>query len=451
MTPSSYSGPDSDGNFGSLPLNINTITGVPSKILIVDDEPDILEELAECLEDEGFEWVSAQNGESALKCVEDDETIGVVVTDIRMPGMDGLALSRTLLEKHAFARDLVVIVVTGHAGMREAIEALQIGAEDFLTKPISPDHLLHSVRRAEEMIHLRSSERLFKERLKQEVEDKTEDVRRLADNLEQQNQELVAKNEELNVVNRLKGEFLQMINHELNTPLNAISGFSHLLLHNPAVINDPGASANVKYICSGVRRLSKVVESVLSMAELTGGGASLAASTFSSDDVLSSAEEHFAKTLAGHDLDPEFEAEGNLANATLQCISSGEPFDLEADFSRLRSVIDRLLENGVKHGGGELTLTAYQEGDMACFAVSDNGQGMTEEEIDIALTPMRQVDGSTKRRVEGIGLGLSLAKGIVELHGGRLSVEDTSGGGTTVVVSVPRKILTNGTSNDAGE
>lgn len=86
---------------------------------------------------------------------------------------------RYLNDNYDDTRDLNVIVVTGHAGMKEAIEALQLGAEDFLTKSISPDHLLHSVRRSEKMIRLRAKERLYQQHLESEVKEKTAEVRKL--------------------------------------------------------------------------------------------------------------------------------------------------------------------------------------------------------------------------------------------------------------------------------
>ncbi len=164
-----------------------------AKILIIDDEPDIVDEVVEQLEDEGLVCVSAYNAAQALELIEADTAIGVVVTDIRMPGMGGLEMARKLSDDYGDSRDLFVIVVTGHAGMKEAIEALQLGAEDFLTKPISPDHLLHSVRRAGEMIHLRANERFYQQKLEQQVQAKTTEVRELAADLAARNQELHTK------------------------------------------------------------------------------------------------------------------------------------------------------------------------------------------------------------------------------------------------------------------
>jgi len=413
---------------GNVPVNIKMSGAAPTKILIIDDEPDILDEVSECLEDEGYEWLTAQNADDAIRLVESDPDIGIVVTDIRMPGMDGLDLSRKLIGDYGSSRELFVIVVTGHAGVREAIEALQIGAEDFLTKPISPDHLLHSVKRAEEMILLRTSERLFKQRLEQEVKEKTADIRTLAADLEERNRELEQKNKDLSVVNRLKDEFLQMMSHELNTPLNVISGFAQLLQQNESVRNDPALDTSVSHILAGADRLIKAVAAILSLADMAAGHVTLAYSTFSSDDLLASVESDFPR-LAGE------------TGATLKCEPPDQPFDLTADNSQLLTAINLLMDNGIKFGGGVLVLNAHQDGDFANISLSDNGQGMTDAQIVMAQEPLRQIDGSTRRRVEGIGMGLALVRGIAQLHGGQLSIESASGKGTTVTISLPLKPL----------
>ena len=184
-------------------------TDVPSElpsVLIVDDEIDIGEAVVEMLEYEGVTCLSAVSAQAALDLVQSDASIGVVVTDIRMPGMDGLEMARQLKAKLAPERDVFIIVVTGHAGMKEAVEALKLGAEDFLTKPISPDHLLHSVRRAGEMVQLRQHERGFQKQLAQEVKIKTDDLNEA--------------NHKLSAANCIKDQFLSVMGHELRTPLN---------------------------------------------------------------------------------------------------------------------------------------------------------------------------------------------------------------------------------------
>ncbi len=152
------------------------------KILVVDDEAPIREELVEYLARKGYDCVSAPGTGAALEALHDDPDLAIVLVDIRMPGRDGLELLSTA--KAEIDRDLEFVILTGHGGAGEAIEALRLGAQDFLTKPVDLKHLGHVVQRTDRMLYLRQSERLFKESLKAEVEAKTGEVKSLLQDLE---------------------------------------------------------------------------------------------------------------------------------------------------------------------------------------------------------------------------------------------------------------------------
>jgi len=152
------------------------------KILVVDDEAPIREELVEYRAREGYDCVSAPGTGAALEALHDDPDLAIVLVDIRMPGRDGLELMSTA--KAEIGRDLEFVILTGHGGAGEAIEALRLGAQDFLTKPVDLKHLGHVVQRTDRMLYLRESERLFKESLKAEVEAKTGEIKSLLQDLE---------------------------------------------------------------------------------------------------------------------------------------------------------------------------------------------------------------------------------------------------------------------------
>ncbi len=404
----------------------NSAIPMAAKILIVDDEPDIVEEVVEQLEDEGLECVSAGNSADAMNLVQTDKNIGIIITDIRMPGMDGLEMARRLNEEYRDSRDLFIIVVTGHAGMKEAIEALQLGAEDFLTKPISPDHLLHSVRRASEMIHLRTNERHHHDHLEREVMERTAEARQLAADLAERNRELNRKNQELTVVNRIKGEFLQMMSHELNTPLNAILGFSQLLQEPSEKNTGEKVKKCADHIYSAGMRLTKTVNSILTLSSLSAGDFPLTYIQFTAHSFIDSVAAESTEIL-------------NEWGAKLDRAFPQPPFDMDGDYMLLQKAIGGLIENAAKYGpqGGSVSLTMIRDDDRVRIEVSDDGPGMTAEQVAIAMEPMRQVDGSSSRKFEGMGLGLPLAQGIAELHGGSLTIDSTPGNGTTVTLSVP--------------
>ncbi len=155
-----------------------------NKVLIVEDEAEIRQEVRECLTDEGYDCVEAANGEQGLELIRRDPEIVVVLADIQMPGRSGLEMIAAAKTEVGDGRELEFIIMTGHGGAREAIDALQLGVMDFLEKPIDVDHLVHVVRRAEELAVLKRARRRFQESLKADVEAKTIEIRGLLGSLE---------------------------------------------------------------------------------------------------------------------------------------------------------------------------------------------------------------------------------------------------------------------------
>lgn len=155
-----------------------------NKVLIVDDEADIRDELIECLTDDGYECVAAANGEEGRSIIQRDAEVAIVLADIQMPGKSGLEMIAAAKSEIDKDRELEFIIMTGHGGSAEAINALQLGVMDFLTKPIDVNYVLHVVRRAEELVLLKRAQRHFEEGLKADVQAKTLEIRKLLGNLE---------------------------------------------------------------------------------------------------------------------------------------------------------------------------------------------------------------------------------------------------------------------------
>jgi DNA-binding NtrC family response regulator len=154
------------------------------KVLIVDDERAIAEEIAELLGFDGFSGCEiACDGNQAMDIIEVHDDIAIIITDIQMPGLDGLQMIQKLQSKYKSKRDFATIVITGHGGTKEAINALQLGAMDFINKPISSDQLLNAVSRAAEVLQLRKQDTESRQSLELKVEERTQEVRMLSEDL----------------------------------------------------------------------------------------------------------------------------------------------------------------------------------------------------------------------------------------------------------------------------
>ncbi|MBV9044031.1 MAG: PAS domain S-box protein [Alphaproteobacteria bacterium] len=227
--------------------------------------------------------------------------------------------------------------------------------------------------------------------------------------------------------NRAKSAFLAAMSHELKTPLNAVLGFSEIIKDEMLGPITPapyrGYAADIH--TSGTRLLA-IISDILDVARLSGG-----AITLNTRPCMAASLAEEAATMA------------RLATKDVRSVAIDAPDSLpqvEADPQWLRQALANLLSNALKFTpeGGEITLTvtASVTGAMS-FAVHDTGIGMDNDKISAALEPFRQLDRSLARRFEGAGLGLSIAKSLIELHGGELLIESAAGAGTTATLVLP--------------
>lgn len=238
---------------------------------------------------------------------------------------------------------------------------------------------------------------------------------------------LEASGRELADANRQKSYFLQNLNHEIRTPLTAVTGWAEVLEDaeemTPAQRRDALAQ-----LTRSAKNLLMLVEDLLDLSRLESGSLAVRHEAVPVrplvEDLFSTAEPGAAQKgvrLVRDRLDP------NL------------PGDVWADPLRLRQVLWNLLDNAAKFtpDGGEIGLSVWREGDLWRFVVRDTGIGIPEEELPRIFERFRQGDGSISRRHRGIGVGLALARSLTELMGGQISVESRTGQGSRFTVTLP--------------
>ncbi len=230
--------------------------------------------------------------------------------------------------------------------------------------------------------------------------------------------------------NRAKSEFLANMSHELRTPLNAILGFSEViagrLFGGQAIDRYADYASNINV--SG-RHLLSIIDDILDLSKIEAGYAELVENDVELDEVVQA-----ARTLFGE----RFERSG----LELRIKIPGPTIRLRADERKLTQTIVNLLSNALKFTppGGNVTLAAVAEADGGlAISVSDTGIGIAPELIETALSPFGQIESTFSRQHHGTGLGLSLAKSLIELHGGTLALESVLGAGTVVTVRLPKE------------
>jgi len=267
--------------------------------------------------------------------------------------------------------------------------------------------------------HLRGQIRELQEtkaRLEQQGRDMEEMTRRLR-----------SARDEAERANRAKSEFLANMSHELRTPLNAIIGFSEMLESGYGGALSERQASYTKDIHDSGQHLLQIINNVLDMSKVEAGQYQLYETAVDLRDVARAS----IAILSGRAREQGLSLELAI-DPTLPCVM--------ADERTLRQVLLNLLSNAVKFTphGGRVTVTGSVQpnGDLALH-VQDTGIGIAAEALDLVMEPFRQANGSFSREYEGTGLGLTISKNFVELHGGRLAIESEVGVGTMVSVILP--------------
>jgi signal transduction histidine kinase len=407
-----------------------------TKLLIVDDERESAEEIAELLTFNSFmECEITDDPFLAMDIVETDEDVSIIITDLKMPGLDGLQLIKKLRDRYINSRDFAVIVVTGHAGTKEAIKALQLGAIDFITKPISPDLLLHAVSRADETLQLRKLEKQFREHLVHNVEARTQEVRLLSDDLLREKRKLRSLNQNLSASNKIKSEFLSMLGHGLRTPLTPILGFAELIAITSSEKGDMEQHRYSKTISAAGFKLLRVINSMLDLVDIDSGDLKLNIAEVNMVDVVDRVVEL---------LKPQ--AESSSITLTTTIAKTLAPM-IHGDEKRLTQAIYNVVDNSIRYSPSDTTVDVEVSnlGVDLSISISDNGLGMDEVEVMAARETFSQIEGRVKQGFDGIGfgLGLTLANISIELHGGKMNISSRKGEGTTVKMAIPsQSVLT---------
>jgi len=226
---------------------------------------------------------------------------------------------------------------------------------------------------------------------------------------------------------RAKVAFLSAMSHELKTPLNAVIGFSDLILHETfGPIGEPRYRSYIGDIHDNGRRLLAMINDVLDLTRVEGKLIELEEETVALADAVSASADSLRESHKDA-AEIDIEAPQNL------------PY-LRGDAKRVRQVLTHILSNAIKFtpADGKISVRCWLEdtGELA-VCVRDTGIGMAEDRIAQALEPFKQLDNRLARRFEGVGIGLPLAQALVKLHGGVLTIDSAQGSGTAVTITFP--------------
>jgi len=379
-----------------------------ARILIVDDDPSLLKALPEAVRLR-LKNVAVDTCDSAAEALGKigSTDYDAIVADIKMPGMDGLAL---LAEIRTLRPDTPTVLITGHGHDDLAVLALRGGAYDFVQKPIDRDYIVGSLTRA-----IEERER------RRRVEEQQVFLGQHAELLEKIVEE---RTRELREANRLKDQFMAMLSHELRSPLGAIRMWASLL--RSGKLDAERTARAIEAIERSAITQGQLVEDLLDVSRITAGKLVLDARPIDLAAVAEAAVDAVRTDAEAKQVRLE------------QVFELGE--GVQGDPARLQQVVWNLLANAVKFSprGGRVLLRLARADGQAIISVRDEGEGIAPEFLPHIFEPFRQADGTSTRAYGGLGLGLAIVHDVVELHRGTIEVESKGKGqGATFTVKLP--------------
>ncbi|WP_414565960.1 MULTISPECIES: ATP-binding protein [unclassified Anabaena] len=395
------------------------------RILVVDDDEVDRMAVGRALTQAGvcMKLSEVDNGNDALAALK-STTYDCVFLDYRLPDQDGLTLIQTL---RAAEVKVPMVVLTAQGDEQIAVELMKAGATDYLSKSrVGAETLAQVLRHAMRVHRAEMQAALANQRLRES----NEQLIRKNQELESQRQQIQLQNFKLLEASRLKSQFLATMSHELRTPMNAIIGFSQILLRPKFGHLTQKQTDMVERILNNGKHLLMLVNEVLDFSKLEGGRLELKPELFDLTKVI------------------------NLGVAEMRSLAEAKKLSLRVDIDienpwifndsvRVRQILVNLLSNAIKFTESGCIWVEIEEvaKNRVALVVRDTGIGIATKDFPYIFEAFRQVDQSITRKYAGTGLGLAIIDSLVRMMGGKIILESQLGVGSMFRIEIPRQVL----------
>ncbi len=361
----------------------------PDTILLVDDDPFILEGVGDLLTLSGYDVILADDGSTALPLLEHHHP-HLIISDLRMRVMDGYEFCDAVRSNPNWAA-IPFIFLTAHGESRDVQIGHSKGADAYITKPFNPDYLVTIVK-----------SRLQRVR---EIESYTQSE-----------------------VERMKQQLMTIFSHELRTPLTYVYGYISLL-EDHAMLSPDEIDMMVGRVRRGAERLLKLIEDLTLMIRVDSGVAET--------EVIQKRRPCDLKALIFETVG-DYQEEAAEAGIRLT-IEAADALVAPVMQTYVRDALGRLISNAIKFSkgrGGDVVVSLYRDGEMAAISVQDHGIGIRRGEQESIFQRFNQLNREEMEQ-QGIGLGLTISRSLIRLHGGNIVVRSAPGEGSTFTVTLP--------------
>lgn len=364
-----------------------------AKVLVIEDEEELREIITEILGAEDFEVISADGGHSGITLAH-DEIPDLILCDVMMPELDGYGVL-TALRQNPFTETIPFIFLTAKAAKDDWRQGMELGADDYLTKPFTADELLRAI-----------TTRLEKQSAIERGSRKK--------------------------LNELRSNITHSLPHELHTPLNGIIASSSFLLDEYHSLEQDEVLEMLESIHTSGQRLYRLTQNFLLYAELE-----LTAKDFKRVKALRNGEEKSYTKTAITEIALQKAKQANR-EADLQ-LDLQEAIVLLPEV-KLKKIIEEIVDNAFKFSPANtlVRISSSHEGNSLNVDIIDNGRGMTASQI-MNLGAYQQFERKLYEQ-QGSGLGLAIAQRLTELYGGKITIESSPGQQTIVHIVLPCKL-----------
>jgi signal transduction histidine kinase len=369
------------------------------KILVVEDEEIIRMMFKQSFSNWGFKVDTAENGKEAFdKC--QNGAFDIVVTDLNMPVMDGMELLKKLKAKVPHQE---VVVVTGYATIESAIEAMKLGAYDFILKPVNFDHVQFTINKLYTKIRA-----------------------------EAENEELREVNTQLMELHEMKDKFLYITNHEIRTPLTIIKGYIDVLR---GLIPNPGGEVTetLTILEDTTTELNELVDRMHLLKSLELGEIVRDSDSLDLKDILSKVYRELGSLF-------------KIRNIDLRVMVDKKSLFVTGDYRQVRLLMRELLHNALKFtpDKGSVVVKLELKNDLIHYSVKDTGVGIPYEKHKLIFDRFYEIQDVVNHRSSkkdfmggGLGIGLSMVKEIVEGMKGQVELVSEPGEGSEFRIILP--------------
>lgn len=389
------------------------VDNIPVKILIVDDREDNHLSLESVWEGEGYSFSHAHSGKEALRILLEDTDFTLIIMDVMMPGMDGFETASFISQRNKL-RDIPILFLTARGSEDQVFEAFNLGAVDYISKPVNPQIL-----RAKVNVFIDLS------RKNKILESQKQELKIINSDLESEILERKASEKKVNALNRQLSKklkelealdsFSYSVSHDFKGPLSNISLITQILQKNKTIREDSQAYDLIKRVDSHVFRLNNLINDLLLFSH--------------TDYEIHKEEVNMTEVVSGvlEEVEIAYRVNGDFN------IDLDELPNAVCNPNLIKQVWTNLISNSIKYSKGVenpcIKIRAEFANDKNVFSVIDNGIGFDSGESEKLFNVFERLESAKK--FEGSGVGLAIVKRIIDKHGGSIWVTSAPGKGST--------------------